>query len=170
MRLVSRWLIVVGVLMIIVGFVPPVKYIYFQNNDAYFYVLLLGIALVLWGKYFSSPPKSIVRLQENRIDSSAFIEIVKGLRAGEKVAITSDNFTIGRNADNNLQLVGLDTSRFHARIRLAYGYWFIQDLGGKNPTYLNGKLVHASLLNSGDQIAIGDNIFVFHDKSVSEIE
>ena len=47
----------------------------------------------------------------------------------------------------------------HARFRAAHGLWYVEDLGSKNGTWLNGRRIHAAqLLKKGDKIKIGHTV------------
>lgn len=74
------------------------------------------------------------------------------------VLVDRDEFTIGRLPENNLHLPYFGISRCHARIvKQGEGKWFIEDMGSKNGTYLNErilnspeKLVHNDLIKLGN--------------------
>jgi hypothetical protein len=53
----------------------------------------------------------------------------------------SNNFTIGRDPDVDLQLDDARVSRRHLEIRLENGRWKVHDLHSSNGTYLNGSPV-----------------------------
>lgn len=75
-----------------------------------------------------------------------------------------DGLVIGRGSGSDIRLSDPSVSRWHARIRLAQGAWFIQDQGSKGGIYVNGQRVNASRLNNGDSIQIGNNSFRFLDE------
>jgi hypothetical protein len=68
--------------------------------------------------------------------------------------------TLGREADNQVQLAGERTSRHHARIeRMGEGFRLL-DLGSSNGTFLNGnRIAGPVVLSPGDRIQIGDALF-----------
>jgi hypothetical protein len=72
-----------------------------------------------------------------------------------------DNLYVGRGSECQLRLPGSQVSRLHARFRLGNGSWFIQDQGSTAGTFVNGQRVQATRLNPGDQIKIGNILFVF---------
>ena len=52
-------------------------------------------------------------------------------------------------------------SSHHALFQPAHGYWFVQDLGSTNGTWLNGRRMFAAQrLKKGDKIKIGRTIVV----------
>lgn len=147
-----------------------------------FFVLLLGIGLVIFGLVYSYPiteenldkaemeqvatPPSTSPAKEVEVHiNEAYLEGKKGSFMGKKFPLKTENFSIGRGRDNGLQLPDKKISRLHARIRYSQGAWFIQDQGSKIGTHLNGKPVQATRLSPGDTIKIGDDVFIFHLKS-----
>ena len=52
-------------------------------------------------------------------------------------------------------------SSHHALFQMAHGYWFVQDLGSTNGTWLNNRRIFAAQrLKKGDKIKIGRTIVV----------
>lgn len=74
------------------------------------------------------------------------------------VPVYEDQFTIGRLPENNLHLPYFGISRYHARIfKQGKGKWFIEDMGSKNGTLLNERiLTDAEILAHNDWIKIGN--------------
>ncbi len=65
------------------------------------------------------------------------------------------DFTIGRQADNDLVLAEESVSRYHARLCFRAGVYFAEDLGSKNGLYINGEKVQSQPLASLDCLQIG---------------
>lgn len=64
---------------------------------------------------------------------------------------------IGRDPGCTVCLPPMYVSGHHARLEFADGQWWIQDLGSKNKTYLNGQQVPASEAipaSPGDEIVV----------------
>ena len=74
------------------------------------------------------------------------------------VTVNRDSFTLGRALECDLQLPYLGISRYHARIfNTPQGVWFLEDLGSKNGTILNGQFITSTqMIDHGDVIQIGD--------------
>lgn len=74
------------------------------------------------------------------------------------VTVHKDIFIIGRLPQCDLYLPSGGVSRYHARlVKNTAGVWTIEDLGSKNGTQLNDKLVTAPQeLHHGDTIWLGD--------------
>ena len=76
--------------------------------------------------------------------------------------IDRDSMTIGRNADNDIQLDDAAVSGHHARIVIEPNEYldghdniYIEDLDSTNGTQVNGLPVKKHLLKNGDQLQIG---------------
>lgn len=63
--------------------------------------------------------------------------------------------TIGRAADNDIQLTDLRVSRHHAQIDRAGNDLIITDLDSSNGTKVNGQRVRTVLLHPGDHVELG---------------
>jgi DNA-binding winged helix-turn-helix (wHTH) protein len=69
---------------------------------------------------------------------------------------------IGRTPEAVVRIASDRASRRHARIVVGEGHAVLEDLGSKNGTLLNGRLVEGSLpLQDGDEILMGRQAFVF---------
>jgi DNA-binding response OmpR family regulator len=78
---------------------------------------------------------------------------------------------LGRAVENEIVIVSKRASREHAHIRRDGRRTFLDDLGSTNGTFLNGERVLGSMqLRDGDQIAIGEVTFTFHDPDTTTRE
>jgi pSer/pThr/pTyr-binding forkhead associated (FHA) protein len=78
---------------------------------------------------------------------------------------------LGRAVENEIVIVSKRASREHAHIRREGRRTFLDDLGSTNGTFLNGERVLGSIqLRDGDQIAIGEVTFTFHDPDTTTRE
>lgn len=76
------------------------------------------------------------------------------LRAGDQQHTFRTGFTAGRQG--TLVINDDFASTHHARFRAAHGLWYVEDMGSKNGTWLNGRRIHApQLLKKGDKVKIG---------------
>jgi serine phosphatase RsbU (regulator of sigma subunit)/pSer/pThr/pTyr-binding forkhead associated (FHA) protein len=79
----------------------------------------------------------------------AHLRLFEGNRP-RRVELTGDSYTIGRHRDCQVILDNDAVSRHHARIVRQGDTYFLEDLGSRNRTYLNGNLVH-------EMTPLGDN-------------
>lgn len=74
----------------------------------------------------------------------------------------SRELRLGRGPDNEVILPDPFASGNHARLYNRDGQFWLEDLGSKNGTFLNGKpLAGPAVLANGDHIRIGEIIFKF---------
>ena len=89
------------------------------------------------------------------------LDIVRGENAGESFKLKLKT-TIGRERDNDVTLLDLKASRYHATITMEGGQWLLKDLGSVNGTSLNDtSLLAPAPLQNGDQITIGETVLAF---------
>ncbi len=69
--------------------------------------------------------------------------------------------TIGRDADNFIQLPDRMVSKHHAVIRATQDGWEIEDLGSTNGVLVKGSRVKVAALEEGDSVQIGPFNLVF---------
>ena len=68
---------------------------------------------------------------------------------------------IGRGADADLSVNDASMSRRHARVYAQGGDWFVEDLGARNGTTLNGQRITGAMrLGHGDVLRLGDTSLV----------
>ena len=86
------------------------------------------------------------------------LEILRGTYLGQSQEFTLETeLVIGRDSACDMVFDDPAISRRHVRVFLAGGVVYLEDLGSQNGTFLNGARVEmASILRSGDEIALGD--------------
>lgn len=70
--------------------------------------------------------------------------------------LDTDLITVGRAEDSIVQLPSGSVSSHHATIKARPDGYYVQDLGSRNGTRLNGVEVEEALLTDGDRVAFGD--------------
>lgn len=76
------------------------------------------------------------------------------------VSITEGTYIMGRSRSADLFIDDPSASRRHARIVVSLGETYLEDLGSKNGTLLNGlRLAGTRKLRVGDRITIGNHHF-----------
>lgn len=78
-----------------------------------------------------------------------------GVHAGEPLPIGMDPITIGRHPSNHLKIHDDGISRCHARIYFEQDRHFIEDLGSRNGTFVEGKKGDRHELHDGDVVQLG---------------
>lgn len=68
--------------------------------------------------------------------------------------------TLGRSSDNDIRISDRTASAQHAKIITYFNTSYVEDLNSTNGTLLNGKRIHKSILHDGDEIQIGNHLFV----------
>ena len=77
-------------------------------------------------------------------------------------ALSGEPLSIGRVSDNDVVVDDLLVSRHHATVRLnGPGAALVNDLGGRNGTFVNGHPVDRSALLPGDRLTIGRRTFSY---------
>jgi len=92
----------------------------------------------------------------------AFLETLQGLNPGQVFPIESDTVVLGRHPECDILLDSGAVSRRHARVSREAGKYYVEDLGSRNGTYVNGQAVaDRQLIGENDKLAICDLAFAF---------
>ena len=94
-------------------------------------------------------------------DTRAELEALAGPLKGSSIPLSGDQISIGREPSNAISVVDAGVSRKHCLILQAEGQFKIQDLNSRNSTFVNGVPVSERVLASGDEIKVGNSLFVF---------
>ncbi|HAK94017.1 MAG TPA: hypothetical protein DCM87_03155 [Planctomycetes bacterium] len=92
--------------------------------------------------------------------------IIKDGEGERRFQISKDVTTIGRSAENDIEVGDLSSSRRHCQIVRQGARWEIVDLESRNGTLVNGILVMQKELAPGDLIEIGRTRLFFHEENV----
>jgi Nif-specific regulatory protein len=79
---------------------------------------------------------------------------------GQVITLATET-SIGRASSNHIAVSDPSLSRRHCLITSAETGFRLTDLGSSNGAYVNGMPVRERLLEHGDQIALGDSVFLF---------
>ncbi|MGW6488735.1 FHA domain-containing protein [Streptomyces sp. NPDC055056] len=88
--------------------------------------------------------------------------------AGQSVVLGEAPVTFGRKSDNDVIIVSVSASRFHAEIVADHGTYVLHDRGSRNGTFVNEQRVDRHELQPGDTIHIGDETFLFETQEAVE--
>ncbi|HXU40252.1 MAG TPA: sigma 54-interacting transcriptional regulator [Blastocatellia bacterium] len=86
---------------------------------------------------------------------------IAGPLKGTTVELTEREVSIGRDPSNALPIADLSMSRRHCLITCDEDKFALKDLDSFNGTLVNGVPVNERTLEHGDEIKIGDSVFVF---------
>lgn len=93
--------------------------------------------------------------------SSVRLRIKAGPEAGKAFDLSHEAQVIGRSEAADLVVPHPEVSQRHARIVFQEGQYFIEDLGSRNGTFLNGNAVGGlQALKDGDEVFLGPNIIL----------
>lgn len=138
-----------------------------ENLSAY---LLLALRLVMalalyaflgWGFYtlWRDLRQQAVQAQEQRTPSLLAVL----LDSEEALRFTAPDITIGRHPSSEWLLADDTVSSQHARLSFHHDQWWLEDLGSRNGTRLNGEPLGAPVvLADQDQIFCGQVGFTIH--------
>src|SRR5208337_3106231 len=80
---------------------------------------------------------------------------------GKLLRLIKDEVSIGRDPTNEISLLDGLVSRRHCLIRKEGGGFRLQDVESRNSTFVNGVPIRDRVLVHGDEIRIGNSIFIF---------
>jgi Nif-specific regulatory protein len=80
---------------------------------------------------------------------------------GSVFQLDGGEFSVGRNPSNRLAVSDPSLSRQHCVIARHGDQFDIRDLDSRNGTFVNGVPVHERALAAGDEIQIGNSLFLF---------
>src|SRR5258705_3271882 len=86
---------------------------------------------------------------------------IAGPIRGETLPLAEGAVTIGREPSNHLHPSDLWLSRSHSVLVTDQGLVTITDLESVNGTFVNGVPIKTRLLEHGDQVKVGESVFVF---------
>jgi Nif-specific regulatory protein len=91
----------------------------------------------------------------------AELEALAGPLKGSSIPLSGDQISIGREPSNAISVVDAGVSRKHCVISREGDEFKIQDLNSRNSTFVNGVPVTERVLASGDEIKVGNSLFLF---------
>ncbi len=77
--------------------------------------------------------------------------------------------TVGRDAESAVRLEARNVSRCHAKLTVENGTAFVEDLGSRNGTLLNGQPVRGRRkLRGGDVLQVADELLRVEDRAAGD--
>ncbi len=84
-----------------------------------------------------------------------------GPNAGQVFRLDTEATTVGRGRDAQMRVDDVGISRLHAQIVKRGNDFVLEDLGSRNGTFLNGRLVESpTRLSGGDRIQVGPSVIL----------
>jgi pSer/pThr/pTyr-binding forkhead associated (FHA) protein len=81
------------------------------------------------------------------------------IQADNQTQVFHADFTVGRSG--SLKLNDDRASGQHAHFLAAHGFWYVEDLGSTNGTWLNGRRIfQGQRLKKGDKVKIGRTVML----------
>ena len=101
-----------------------------------------------------------------------YLLIRSGDRAGEKILLVKNRYSIGRTPDNDIMLEDQSISRRHSLIIRTDGGWKIEDCESTNGTSINGETVMGGQLHHADRVRVGSIkiAFIVPDMQEQEVQ
>ncbi len=97
-------------------------------------------------------------IEESQV--SGYLFAIDGPLKGKKFLITSSS-TVGRVSSNDIVIDEPSVSKHHFRLIVKGENLYIEDMGSRNGTILNNKVIEKGILKQGDRIKIGDTSLLF---------
>ena len=89
------------------------------------------------------------------------LTVITGSASGQQFKVTKGTAVIGRAPTVELRVEDDGLSRTHARIRAETNRAWVEDLGSRNGTFLNGMKITAAVeLHDGDKIQVGRSTII----------
>lgn len=86
---------------------------------------------------------------------------ISGMLRPSTFNLAGEEFSIGRDVNNDLTINDLSVSRKHCLVKQEAGRFKLYDLNSHNKTFINDSPSTAQFLNHGDRIKIGNSLFIF---------
>lgn len=94
------------------------------------------------------------------------LQVLSGEHTQPEIELSGGRVLLGRHPDCRIILADAAVSRHHAQIVQDANGCFVEDLGSRNGTHVNGERIRRpALLHEGDEIAVCDVVFRFHESA-----
>lgn len=125
--------------------------------------LVLTLALLAYAVLAAPRRRAIAAASEDLGGARLALELELHDRDGSRrLHSEAPSILIGRSPSAAIKLSDPTVSRLHARIERRGAHAYVEDLGSRNGTLLNGtQLAHESPLSPGDRVRVGSTEIVF---------
>lgn len=101
--------------------------------------------------YGSRPPVPSTR-------DRAVLLRMDGVHAGQVFVIGARPCTLGRHPTNQVRLDDAGISRFHSHVFVEHDQYWVEDLGSKNGTFVQGRPIQRAVVQDGDWVQLGPRV------------
>ncbi|MBI2922695.1 MAG: FHA domain-containing protein [Planctomycetes bacterium] len=91
--------------------------------------------------------------------------VTAGPLGQREIEVNKDVFSLGRMPENDIELRDSLVSRKHSELIRRGNRFTLYDLGSSNGTYVNKKRIDVKVLDDGDEVTVGESVFVFKDEN-----
>lgn len=99
----------------------------------------------------------------------ASLKVIQGNSPGKEFRLEGNRSVLGRSPDCEVVLDVAAVSRHHAVITMEEDRFFIEDMGSRNGTFVNGqRVVDRAPVRDGDQMLICDMLLEFHQHAYAQ--
>jgi Nif-specific regulatory protein len=100
-------------------------------------------------------------IREGKAPAAAALDVIAGPLKGSTFPLTSEPMSIGRDPSNTVSLLDGSVSRHHCVIEKQGDRYKLRDLDSRNSTFVNRVPVKERYLEVGDEVRVGNSLFVF---------
>lgn len=126
-----------------------------------------GASVRAGGKLSEAPPSTRALLDRALAGVKmprAHVRVLRGPRAGARLALTRERFVIGRIQSADLAIPDANVSRQHSMIELVGGRFWLVDMGSTNGPVHRGQRVTRLELSDGIEFEIGDSLIRYEEE------
>ncbi len=117
-----------------------------------------------WDEEVPTKTTEIMPVFKRTSESYAELEQIHGPGAPRFISLEAESMVVGRALDAEIRVDSLQVSRKHMLITLVAEEHRCEDLKSRNGVYLNGVRIHSAMLRQGDNIQVGDVVFIYHER------
>ena len=96
------------------------------------------------------------------------LHLIRDNEVAKSFPLNNGELLLGREDYCDISLGYAGISRKHLRLLTVMGDTFVEDMGSRNGTYVNGKLARKCALNDGDVLQIGEIELRFEKDSAND--
>jgi pSer/pThr/pTyr-binding forkhead associated (FHA) protein len=93
------------------------------------------------------------------------LELTKGTLAPARVELKGERLVLGRGDKADILVDSEEVSRQHAVFSRLDDEYQVEDLDSRNGVYLNGLKVQLAVLREGDEVQLGDLVYLYREGS-----